>query len=153
MIAFNHALTGAVIGLSLQRPMVALPVALCSHFVCDAIPHYGSNRPDTTELKRSRFTYQLLVDAVLCIGLVALLLFTAPTAWFLAGICAFVATLPDFAWLPGFLRVRRGGNFEPAKPNGFMIFAARIQWFSKPIGALVELVWAAAAILILLAYL
>ena len=33
MRATNHALTGAIIGLTVQNPWVALPAAFLSHFV------------------------------------------------------------------------------------------------------------------------
>lgn len=153
MIAFNHALTGSLIGLAMQRPLLALPIALGSHFICDAIPHYGSRRANDSYLQTNRFNVLLILDALLCVGLVAVLAVSSPAGWLLAAVCAFVATVPDFAWLPGYVRVQHGRAFVAARRNWFMNFAARIQWFEKPIGGLVEVFWAIGVSLLLLAYL
>lgn len=41
MIATNHALTGAAIAVVIKQPILAIPLAFVSHFICDAIPHFG----------------------------------------------------------------------------------------------------------------
>jgi hypothetical protein len=152
MIAFNHALTGAVIGLTVGSPAIAVPAALVSHFVCDSLPHYGAGGDDRQLLASRRFAVQLVVDAVLCGLLVLTLGLAAPLHWQLAALCAFVATSPDFAWLPRYLAVR---NKRPEpKSNGlFTRFAKNIQWFERPIGAVVELAWAVAGVIFVVAYL
>lgn len=151
MIAFNHALTGALIGLTVQRPLIALPAALLSHFVVDMIPHHG-READTASIGSRGFRTQLLLDATACFLLVLVLAIVAPYGWLLAAACAFLATAPDFAWMPGYLRVRRGGAFTAHRPNRFMRFAASIQWFERPIGALVEIAWAVGMIILLSIY-
>jgi hypothetical protein len=153
MIALNHALTGAVIGLAVQQPVVALPVALASHFVCDVIPHYGRTGAENEQLQSKSFNRQLVLDAAACVMLVGVLALTAPMGWVIAAASAFVATLPDFAWLPGYLRVRRGGNFRTSTTNLYMKFAAQIQWFERPSGAVVEVLWAIAMMSLLATYL
>jgi len=40
MTGFNHAASGGLIGALLPLPL-AIPVALTSHFILDAFPHYG----------------------------------------------------------------------------------------------------------------
>jgi hypothetical protein len=32
---------GAIIALAISQPLIALPLAFVSHFVLDALPHYG----------------------------------------------------------------------------------------------------------------
>lgn len=136
MIAINHALTGAIIGVVIPNPMAAL-LAVGSHFVLDAIPHFGD---DDRRIKDMSFVVQLCVDAFLC-GVLVLILFGASgsAAW-LPAICAFLAASPDFMWMPDYLRIRRG--MKPrGKSNLIMKFHSRIQWFQRPVGAFVEIAW------------
>jgi len=147
MRAINHALTGAIIGLSLPSPLLALPLALASHFVCDAIPHYGGGK---STVSSKYFTIGLVVDALLCILLVLLLGFSQPAHWLLASSCAFLATAPDLLWIPGYIRVRNKKPFNLGK-NWLMRFVSTIQWFERPIGAAVEFAWFIAASSVLFA--
>jgi hypothetical protein len=41
MLVTNHVLSGAVIGAVVRRPALALPLGIGSHFVLDAVPHWG----------------------------------------------------------------------------------------------------------------
>ena len=150
MTAINHALTGAVIGLVVGEPLIALPAALASHFVCDALPHYKFSLPDKVLLKTKGFRNYLIAEASLCVLLVLCLAFFQPQHWFLASICAFLATAPDLLWLNKYLKMRRGQNW---KWNSFAKFACGIQWFQKPIGGLVEIAWFTAAMIILIPFL
>ena len=75
MRAINHALTGAVIGLAITEPAAAIPLAVVSHYVCDAIPHYGQNHPEEQRLRSSFFRQLLYFDTILCFGLVVLLVY------------------------------------------------------------------------------
>ena len=94
MRAINHALTGAVIGLTVHNPAVALPAALVSHLVCDAIPHHGSAAKDA--ITSRWFAYSLVIDALLCGALVFVLYLSGTNYWLLASVCAFLAASPDF---------------------------------------------------------
>jgi len=49
MIGFNHGLVGGFIGAHMAWPL-GVPLALASHFVLDALPHYGipHNTRDTS---------------------------------------------------------------------------------------------------------
>ena len=46
MTATNHALTGAIIGLVIGEPVLAIALAFASHFICDALPPVGSQDPN-----------------------------------------------------------------------------------------------------------
>lgn len=150
MTATNHALTGAIIGLAVGNPAIAIPAAFVSHFVCDALPHYGSAEPAPKLLKTNGFRNYLLVEAALCGLLVVTLALARPAHWWVAAICAFAAASPDFFWINKYLTMRAGRVWHP---NRFSRFARDIQWFQRPLGAVVEAVWFAAAIAILAAYL
>lgn len=149
MTATNHALTGAVIGLVVGQPLIALPAALASHFVCDALPHFKVDLPDKILLKTRGFRDYLVVDAGLCVLLVAILAVFQPQHWLLASICALVATSPDLLWLNRYLKTRRGQHW---KHSSFARFAGGIQWFQRPIGAVVEIAWFVAAVIILVPF-
>ncbi len=138
MIATNHALTGAVIGLTLGKPWMAVPTALLSHYVCDMLPHYHSPQPDAVLLKSKGFRNYLLAEAGLCTTIVVILALAQPDHWFLAAVCAFIAAAPDLLSINRYLKERQG---RPWKPGWYTGFAKRIQWFERPIGVVVETAW------------
>lgn len=138
MRAINHALTGAFIGLTVSEPLLAVPLAVASHYVCDAIPHYGRNLPETQELRSKLFRNLLYIDAVLCFGLVVLLGWLRPQHWLLAAVCASAAAAPDWLSFNRYWAVRR---HRPWHGNRYSRFASGIQWFERPIGAVVEVAW------------
>lgn len=150
MRAINHALTGTAIGLLVGEPLIALPAALASHFVCDSIPHHGSQNPNPKVLKSRLFAQTLVLDAVLCGLLVGLLAFSQPLHWQLAAVCAFLAASPDFLYIPRFLGAR--ANKDEYKPNPLVRFTINIQWFQRPIGWLVEVAWLVAGIAVVLPF-
>ncbi|MBW8804348.1 MAG: metal-dependent hydrolase [Catenulisporales bacterium] len=41
MLVTNHVLSGAVIGAAARRPLPAFLIGVASHFVLDAMPHWG----------------------------------------------------------------------------------------------------------------
>ncbi len=93
MTATNHALSGAVIGLAITQPAIALPLAFASHFVLDAVPHFGIGF-SKSEQNRRLFHRYLLVDASLLL-LIILYLYFAGAGW-LVFACLFLAGCPDF---------------------------------------------------------
>src|SRR5436190_1192178 len=136
MRAINHALTGAVIGVTVSSPWVALPAAFESHFVLDAIPHHDfAKRKFTT----SSFKITLVIDTLLCGLLVASLILWHPQSWLQACICAFLAASPDFMWIPRYVRAQHG--IVRKQRNNVLRFHSAIQWFEKPIGWVVEAIW------------
>lgn len=149
MRAINHAMTGALIGLTVGKPLIAAPIALASHFVCDMIPHYASNH-DKSSLRLREPVSGLIVDSLLCVGLVALLTLSHPLHWQLAAVCAFLAASPDLLWLRPYVSELR---HKTAKLSAFDKFAGKIQWFQRPIGWLVEVAWFAAGIIVLAPFL
>ncbi len=150
MRAINHALTGTLIGLTIGEPLIAIPVAFLSHFVCDAIPHYGSSLTDKEEIRSRLFRRLLYADVILCGGLVWLLYIRQPIYWQLAALCAFAAASPD--WL-SFNRYVRVNAHKQWRPSTYAKFATSIQWFERPIGAVVEAAWFIAATILLAPFL
>ena len=149
MTATNHALTGAVIGLVIGQPWIAVPAAIVSHFVCDTLPHAGSQERNDKVIRTKLFRNYLLTDGGLCVALVGVLALFRPEHWFLAAVCAFLATSPDLLWINRYLKARAGRSW---KPGAYSKFARDIQWFQRPIGAVVEITWFAAALIILIPF-
>ena len=147
MIATNHALTGAVIGLSVGNPILAIVLATASHFALDALPHFG---PSKSDIGGKIFRNYLITDALLCLVLVLALAIVAPQHWLLASVCAFLATLPDAMWIPDFLSARRGKKHRNFASRGILVrLHAGVQWYQKPLGAITEVIWFAGAVTIL----
>jgi len=146
MTATNHALTGAVIGLVVGNPWIALPAALLSHFVCDAIPHYSDPKL-TTDSKH--FVVYLLSDMLGAVAVATFLFVLRPENWFVACWAAFLATSPDLMWAHTFFKSQKKKRQQSLPTHTLARFHHRIQWFAKPIGAAVEYAWAIAAIVVL----
>ncbi|HEY4964433.1 MAG TPA: hypothetical protein VIH90_07120 [Candidatus Saccharimonadales bacterium] len=138
MIAINHALTGALIGFSVSNPVLAIFLALISHFVLDSIPHFSVDGDNDAWIKSKPFISMVAIDAVLCFILVMLLLYNHPLNYILAAVCAFVAAAPD---LVSFNKFYANLKNKKWKPSLYTKFASKIQWFEKPIGGAVEVTW------------
>ena len=145
MTATNHALTGAIIGLTVATPF-AFVLALLSHFALDAIPHFGTDEVDSDRLKKKLFEKYLIAEFIVCVTIVVVLRVQSPSFWLVPAVCAFIATSPDLISYRRFSATRKNKVF---KPNMYERFAGDIQWFEKPIGAVVEVVWAISAITML----
>lgn len=138
MIATNHALTGVAIGLAVQQPLLAIPLALASHFALDALPHFSSSRMPP----HSRaFLYYLAGDAGACGAIVLALAVIQPDFWPVAIVCAFAAASPDFMWAREFLDAQAGKKLK-SRSNWLMKLHSRVQWYQQEPGAFVELIWA-----------
>lgn len=121
MLAFNHILTGSIIATVVPAPLVPL-VAFASHFVLDVLPHSNGEEPPYSRALKIQFA----VDAVVSLFIVVLIIWLFPANWFLMGIGAFFALLPDFLWLLW----RRG----PKWLDKFLDWAHWIQWGERPYG-------------------
>ncbi len=141
MTATNHALTGALLALAIKQPAVALPLAFMSHFVLDALPHFGI--PDAQD--RLQDSVKVLffriwrIDAVTLFGLLALLALGLASPWPL--IAAVVAISPDFAWVYRYTIKEKWGRLEPGPTNWFNSFHSMIQKREFRRGWLIEIIW------------
>lgn len=146
MTAANHALTGTAIGLVIGQPILALPLALISHYVLDALPHFESGQGEHAYTKKWFHNY-LKAEFLVCVLIVAVLFWLQPAYWLLASVCAFVAAAPDLASIKRFVLQKDGKHYNPGR---YARFASKIQWFEKPIGAVVEVFWAIAMLAVIL---
>lgn len=139
MTATNHAITGSVIALSINQPLLALPLAFASHFLLDALPHFGE--PYEKHADGSIFWIMLAIDFVLFWSFAVFLLINIPSIGFVAFLGAAAASCPDVVWAYRFIVKEKLGKISPPKMNRFNKFHAAIQWGERPWGWIFELVW------------
>jgi hypothetical protein len=135
MTAANHALTGAAIAAVVKQPLLALPLAFISHFVCDALPHFGI---DMKFRSKQMYTW-LAVDGILAVACAAALLLAGVSNPLLLAVAGFFAMSPDLAWLYYGLK----GKLEDKSALDLLSrFHSNIQWYQKVPGLGVEIIWA-----------
>lgn len=138
MLGFNHVLAGSLIGVLTPLPL-SPAVALASHFVLDALPHYGEDpsRPPYSK----RFYRLLLYDALLCFSALGIALFLFPEHAVAILLSVVLATLPDFLW-PLWDKVKW--------MHPFFRFHKNIQWAEKAENWPLEIIYALIGITLLL---
>lgn len=141
MTATNHGLSGALIGLAITQPAVALPLAFVSHFVLDAMPHFGGLNYHKNKKNRQLFHLYLLIDATLLAILISFL-FINGAGW-LAFACLFLAGSPDFVHAYQYLFNKDfHDNGSGPKKHWFTKFHKNIQRSETPKGLIVEIPYA-----------
>ncbi len=142
MTATNHAVAGAIIAVYIHEPVLALPLALASHFVLDSLPHIGIKGYNRL------FTKVLFTDILVCsIFLIAIILIK-PAHWQLLISCALLAMSPDLMWLPRYIRHLRHKSQKPM--NRIMNFHKNIQRHEIVWGYFVEIPWFIISLLFLI---
>ena len=132
MQALNHMVFGSLVAVTVNEPVIAVPVALASHFLLDAIPHYGNN--PRAALGSRAFNIRLLLDILACILVMSIFLSLNPINPTLILICAFFAVLPDIFWPFALVVKHKGPIWE------FFKFHKNIQ-HESPSGIYVEIAW------------
>ncbi len=147
MTATNHAVTGAVIAASISNPVIGLPLALLSHFVLDALPHFGAHT--VAPAKSKEFRYVLITDAFLLSVFLILAGFAgyrAGLSWWLLPLGGFLGAIPDLMWLSHYRADLSGTD----KEWGFIRkFHKVIQQWERSWGWVIEVIWFVALIIIL----
>lgn len=141
MTATNHIMTGAVIALVVKQPAIAIPVAFCSHFVLDMIPHFGIYEGDVLKRNQSRFFRTLLTtDILIMITLLVIIPnLSIKAAGWVVFVCMAAAILPDSIWVYRFIDEIKTQVWKPG--GWFARTHQKIQWFEQPIGLVVEFIW------------
>ena len=142
MTSTNHVVTGAVIALAVKQPGLAIPLAFASHFVMDAIQHFGIYEDDVLRRNKSRvFRTALSIDVPTATALVFLLphLAASQVAWWIVFTSMVAAVAPDFQWVVRFIREVRTKQWTQG--GRFTRFHQGIQWFEHPVGLIPELMW------------
>lgn len=140
MTGLNHAVTGALVAVVVKEPLIALPVALLSHFVIDSLPHWDYAVPNHPAIRRLVIGSDMMLSLLL---IVALALVAGDKAWLVLA-CGFLAILPDSMWLPYILYGKPSLTDKNTPLNLLRRFHFKIQWSESPAGIFVEMAWFAA---------
>ena len=141
MTATNHALTGAAIAVLVPQPILALIAAFVSHFILDALPHFGLDLEAEERDRHKMFRIVLLIDIILAVAaFIAVPIVAAHyAAWWLVIACMALAYAPDLVWVYRFFQAARAGEYAPH--GRFALFHHKIQWGESPHGIIVEIAW------------
>jgi hypothetical protein len=91
MLITNHVLSGALIGLVTRRPAVAFTAGVASHFMLDAVPHWGDWGND-----KERFLRVAIRDGLTGLAVMSALAAVSPPATRAAVVAGMAgACLPD----------------------------------------------------------
>lgn len=140
MTGSNHVVAGALIATVVQQPVAAIPLAFLSHFVLDALPHYGDT--DQRSWLNRHFSYVLIIDGLITTIFLMSILILQPSGWLVMIIAGLVAVSPDLLWLPYYLAYLKHEHKEDTKLAAFLKW---IQWGERPWGIYVEVVWLVAS--------
>ncbi|HEY6736891.1 MAG TPA: hypothetical protein VI322_04215 [Candidatus Saccharimonadia bacterium] len=148
MLLTNHTLTGVVLGLTIDNPVVLAPVAVASHLALDVTPHFGIRlREDWYHDRRFIIFGTVDVACSTAVTVAACLIWPQRAVNILVGVIG--ADLPDFTYIPlvlfGKARMERWLPFYRPMIN----FLSQIQWYERPPGLITEVVWAVAMVLVL----
>jgi hypothetical protein len=134
MTATNHGLFGSFIAITLQaHPVLALSVAPFSHFLLDALPHFGD---DSVSLDSKKFFKRLGLDAFLAVVTTLVLAWIWSDIALLVIACAFLAASPDLMWI-----FYQYINKPLMKKHLVPRFHSWIQWSQTPNGFYIEVAW------------
>ncbi len=145
MTATSHALTGAMIATVVKKPWLAIPLAFLSHFVCDAIPHFGI----VMSFGSPSMYIWLLVDGLAAVTFAIFLVKKGVNSPVLLAVCGFAAMSPDLAWLYYGIN---GQLSNIATFDSVSRFHAIIQWYQHPAGILVEVFWITIMVVLILRF-
>ena len=141
MLVTNHVLSGAVIGAAARRPVSAFALGVVSHFVLDAVPHWGEWRA------HGQFMRVAVADGLTGLAVMGAMTAIAPAdarAAVLAGMMG--AALPDLD-KPSVIYF--GRSPFPRQVNEFHSIIQREEQHRFPHEAAAGLVFLAAAIALL----
>lgn len=142
MTATNHAVTGAVIALVVQKPLLAIPLALLSHFVLDVIPHSEPRDFSNSLAKKIIFT-DGVIAAILGVSLPLILNTTVSPLVIFA--CMTAAVVPDLIWGIRYLRIKDIDKVFTEPMSKFSRIHFNSQWSESIEGFYVEAGWLAFA--------
>lgn len=131
MLAVNHMLVGATIGLVVANPLIGAVSAVGSHFVLDALPQFGYD--SKAEQKRYGSLY---FKSVLATDIALIVLLLGGLFYFQRYdliVFALLAYSPDILWIYKFIFVEQyGKKISQKRLNFFTKFHANIQIFEYP---------------------
>ena len=135
MTATNHSITAANLAL-ITKTWWILPIALISHFVLDALPHFGSTKGKDVDKK---FIVVYTIDFILLCSLWLIVLLVTGHFRYLVIAAMTAAALPDVVWIYRLLLELR--KKVVPKKSILTRFHTAIQWGERSWGWTIELGW------------
>lgn len=152
MLLTNHTLTGVLLGLTIDNPVLLAPTAVASHLALDMTPHFG-HKSLSGNFRSVRFLILGSADFALSIAVTITACIIWPERFVNILIGVVGAALPDLTYIPiivfGWARLERWFSFY----RPMIRFLGSIQWYEKPPGLITEIAWAMLMIWILHNYL
>ena len=138
MTGLNHAVTGALVAAAIDKPAIALPAALLSHFATDAIPHWNYKVPGGLRRRQAI----MIVDLILTLWLLFVLTLVVNASPWLIVAGGLLAVLPDTMWLRFFVIGKPSITGSRKRLiNRLRCFHGWIQWCETTWGIYVEAAW------------
>lgn len=137
MTLTNHLLTGAALSKFLPLPL-AIPLAFASHFVLDALPHFGFPNIESRMKRLWLFKFVIGLDLFLAVALSTWFVKSGHSEWLFTGL---VAYSPDLLWIYRFTVEEKFGKVHPTTGNRFIQFHRNIQKYERLWGGIIELVY------------
>ncbi len=140
-------MTGALVAAAIDKPAIALPAALLSHFAIDVIPHWDYKVPGGLRAKQVIMVMDLILSVWL---LFVLTLFVDAKAWLIIT-GGLLAILPDSMWLRFYVRGKPSikGN-KKSLINKLRRWHLWIQLSETSRGIYVEAIWFALMVFLIL---
>lgn len=135
-------MTGALIAVAVERPLLAIPLAFLSHFLLDMMPHFGYARvPIQQRDARKHFLHFQITDAFVALGIYLLVpfLLSDQQSPLVTALCMMAAQAPDALWVFEYAHAQRRGQY--LERNWYLRFHKAIQWCERKWGAYVEAVY------------
>jgi hypothetical protein len=139
MLLTNHSLTGALIALTIDNPLLIAPVALVSHYALDSTPHFGIKIDSFADRRFQRIAW---IDSPLALTAAIAAALTHPDRFWLVALGTFFACLPDLYYIPQYF-------LKWPDVKWLSRFHGRIQWSETKQGIVTDLVWASLMIFLI----
>lgn len=139
MLITNHVLAGSVIGLAVKEPILAIIISFISHFLMDALPHFGyPGRKGYPEVLKHKMSY--FVGFATFLSTLGIIFFLITHQQYFPLICSFIAASPDVAGWYNYSAYEKKGELAKGILKLFHVqFHRRIQNFEHPWGIYVEI--------------
>lgn len=146
MIGVNHVATGVLVATIFSQPALALPLALLSHFVIDAIPHWDYKIGNNVAYQQ----LAMMLDLTLSLSLLLILSVSLDSSTRLVIACGFLAALPDAMWLPYILKREKAPHAKNKVLGTLLRLHGNIQWNESSKGVYIEIIWFIATVALIL---
>jgi hypothetical protein len=139
MTAVNHAVFGSLVVAYAGNPIIGLPLAFLSHFLLDAMPHFGAHtvaKPGSHEYKAIiKFDTFMTASFVLVVGFAG---YRAGLEWWLLPLGGMIGWSPDIMWYKHYKSDIAG---KPREWDPVRRLHKKIQRFEISWGWAIEMLW------------